>query len=46
MLNLRVTKCNNQWDKIVALTKTEFKKPPDTKRKFGMHPRPILQKIN
>jgi len=26
MLNLRVIKCNNQWDKIVALTKTEFKK--------------------
>ena len=26
MLNLRVIKCNNQWDKIVARTKTEFKK--------------------
>ena len=25
MLNLRVIKCNNQWDKIVALTKIEFK---------------------
>jgi hypothetical protein len=26
MLNLRVIKCNHQWDKIVALTKREFKK--------------------
>lgn len=25
MLNLRVTKCNNQWNKIVQLTKSEFK---------------------
>ena len=25
MLNLRVIKCNHQWEKIVALTKTEFK---------------------
>lgn len=25
MLNLRVVKCNQQWDKIVSLTKTEFK---------------------
>lgn len=26
MLNLRVVKCNQQWEKIVALTKREFKK--------------------
>lgn len=26
MLNLRVVKCNHQWEKIIALTKTEFKK--------------------
>lgn len=26
MLNLRVIKCNQQWEKIVALTKIEFKK--------------------
>jgi hypothetical protein len=26
MLNLRVIKCNHQWEKIVALTKTEFRK--------------------
>lgn len=26
MLNLRVIKCNNQWNKIVALTKMEFRK--------------------
>ncbi len=26
MLNLRVVSCNQQWEKIVALTKTEFKK--------------------
>ena len=26
MLNLRVISCNNQWEKIVALTKTEFKR--------------------
>lgn len=26
MLNLRVINCNHQWEKIVALTKTEFKK--------------------
>jgi DNA-binding transcriptional regulator YhcF (GntR family) len=26
MLNIRVTKCNNQWHKIVALTKKEFRK--------------------
>ncbi len=26
MLNLRVVNCNQQWEKIVALTKTEFKK--------------------
>ena len=25
MLNLRVTKCNGNWDQIVALTKTEFR---------------------
>jgi hypothetical protein len=25
MLNLRVIKCNQQWEKIVALTKTEFR---------------------
>lgn len=26
MLNLRVIKCNHQWEKIVALTKKEFRK--------------------
>jgi hypothetical protein len=26
MLNLRVTRKNNQWEKIIALTKTEFRK--------------------
>jgi 3-hydroxy-3-methylglutaryl CoA synthase len=26
MLNLRVTKCNGSWERIVALTKTEFRK--------------------
>lgn len=26
MLNLRVTMCNQQWGKIISLTKTEFKK--------------------
>lgn len=26
MLNLRVVKCNHQWEKIITLTKTEFKK--------------------
>ena len=26
MLNLRVIKCNQQWEKIIALTKSEFRK--------------------
>lgn len=26
MLNLRVVNCNQQWEKVIALTKTEFKK--------------------
>jgi hypothetical protein len=26
MLNLRVTKCNGNWEQIVALAKTEFRK--------------------
>lgn len=26
MLNLRVAKCNHQWEKVIALTKSEFKK--------------------
>lgn len=25
MLNLRVVKCNHQWERVIALTKTEFK---------------------
>jgi hypothetical protein len=36
--NLRVTKCNHQWEKVIAFTKTEFKKMPNHYRKFGMPP--------